>query len=62
MKGKRISGPKILERLYQIEDGLSSATLTWANMRNAKNVELCKAKRDLVRSIIEEIECKEIWK
>lgn len=58
----RMSGPKILARLYEIEEGLANATRTWATMRNTKNVELCIAKRDLVRSIIEEIEGKEIWK
>lgn len=58
----RMSGPKILARLYEIEEGLANATRTWATMRNAKNVELCIAKRDLIRELIEEFEGKEIWK
>lgn len=59
---RKLSGQKILDRLYEIEEGLAGSTRMWATMRNAKNVELCIAKRDLVRSIIEEIEGKEIWK
>lgn len=59
---RKLSGQKIIDRLYEIEEGLAGSTRMWATMRNAKNVELCMAKRDLIRELIEEFEGKEIWK
>lgn len=58
----RMSCKKILERLYEIEEGLHKSVKTWYRLGNDANAALCASKRDLIRSIIEEIEGREIWK
>lgn len=58
----RMSGPKILARLYEIQEGLNKSVKTWHRLGNDANATLCEAKRDLIRSIIEEIEGREIWR
>jgi hypothetical protein len=58
----RMSGPRILARLYEIEEGLHKSVKTWYRLGNGANATLCAAKRDLIRSIIEEIEGREVWK
>lgn len=57
-----MSGPKILARLYEIQEGLHKSVKTWYRLGNDTNATLCASKRDLIRSIIEEIEGREIWK